>query len=183
MSAGKGCCAEDLNTCQPPPLLRHSSTPSGIVRRSTQEKETQRRHKSKGKVQEERETSREKIRVTFQNQSFPPKGKQRARGAKGTGHKAWRPEFKPRSPQGGGRTNPPKFSSGLHMCITACVLRNLTKPGELAVPVTQPALEAEAGGAWAPGSQGSRVRQTQQANKATHKAPLVLSTYSGVAGF
>ena len=30
----------------------------------------------------------------------------------------------------------PKPSSGLHICITTCVLRNLTEPGEVAVPVT-----------------------------------------------
>ena len=68
---------------------------------------------------------------TVQDQHCPLKGKQGAWGARTLTR--WK-----------GRTNLQKLSSGLHMCIAAHGLGNLTKPGEVAVcdPST---VEAEAG--------------------------------------
>ena len=76
--------------------------------------------------------SRENVPDTVQDQHFPLKGKQGAWGARTLTR--WK-----------GRTNLQKLSSGLHMCIAAHGLGNLTKPGEVAVcdPST---VEAEAGG-------------------------------------
>lgn len=88
---------------------------------------------------ENRELSRENVPDTFQNQSFPLKGKQRTWGARALASKPEDLSSIPGAHTVERENQSPEVSSGLHMCSAAFVLRNLTEPGEVAVCVT-PAL-------------------------------------------
>lgn len=71
------------------------------------------------------------------------------------------------------------LSSGLHMCITACMLRNLTTPAEVAV--CDPGTVEASGQPWQPSEM--ETEETRQVNKPMHNTSLGLSIYSGGAGF